>query len=106
MWAFLVKHKGCKFAFSLADPLRPRSAEDQSMGLLWHNVDKYPDELALSRKANFAKNLLVESLKTIYVDIDATILEKCVDANKDPGSVVVIRKNLPGVENKSPIQII
>ncbi len=105
MWAYLVKMKGKKISSSLAHPDRPRDPEDQLAGLLWHNVDKTNDELALGRKSNYAKSLLVTALQTVYDQLVPEVLDKAVDANKDAGSVVLLRRLLPGVTPTTPIKI-
>ena len=83
MWAFLVSYKGKKIASSLAAMDRPVSDGDPALRLLWHNVDKYPDELVASRKGNHGKFLLFQALQQVYPDVDIAILDRAVDANRE-----------------------
>jgi hypothetical protein len=105
MWAFLILMKGKKMSSLLAADDRPRDPNDASKGLLWHNVDKYPDELALSRKSLYAKSLLVDAFKAKFPDWDDVLLGKALDANRDAGSVVLVRRLLPSGALPTPIKL-
>lgn len=110
MWSFMTSMKGKKLWSNLADPNSrlnkghtdvPNEAGEYK---LWHSIDKYADELSLSYKCSFARDLVIEFLaKTLRKE--TTDLEKAVDAGKDGGTVVLVTKHIEGFSSKVPVKL-
>ena len=62
MWKWLVGRKGRKYYTDLAEQDRPTDPQDSSKRALWHGIDKYDWEIAASRKATKARELLAAFL--------------------------------------------
>ncbi len=103
MWAFMVAMKGKKLSSPLADPERPQDPSISDNRLLWHSIDKFPEELAMGTKCNHAKFLLTTYLNTEFPDI-ATIQDS-IDAGRDGGSVVLCAKEIPALQSTVPVKL-
>lgn len=106
MWGFMTRMKGKKLSSELAAPDRPTDpeTEDGSRRLLWHSIDKYPEELAMGNKCNHAKDLLAKAIEEKF-NITPQEAVNAIDAGKDGGSVVLLTKSLPQVVSNIPIKL-
>ena len=101
MWAFMVAMKGKKLSSSLGAADRPEDPEVPGSFLLWHSIDKYPEELAMGNKCGHAKTLLTKFIKDKYQIEDPDV----VDAGKDGGSVILLVKKIPALNSSIPIKL-
>ncbi len=92
MWHFLTAYKGLKLVSSLAEAGRPIAPGDPDKRCLWHGIDKYEEEIKLSRKVMEARKqiqaFLVAQGKT------EEEVKTLVDSN-DYGDVILKRMALP-----------
>eukprot|EP00959_Pyramimonas_sp_CCMP1952_P339221 7104435-Pyramimonas_sp.AAC.1 len=84
-----------KFSSALAKtdrnpcPLRPGKRQ------LWHTIDKFPEELACQNRATHAKDLLRPIIQAKWPELPQDTINVAIDAAKDMGSVVLLRKYMP-----------
>eukprot|EP00959_Pyramimonas_sp_CCMP1952_P115144 2407110-Pyramimonas_sp.AAC.1 len=98
--------KGKKFASTFAHENRPRDARDPAKRQLWHTIDKYPEELTCQNRATHAKDLLKTAISKKWQILSEPELMQMIDASRDMGSAVLLRKFLPAdVFPRNPLKI-
>eukprot|EP00959_Pyramimonas_sp_CCMP1952_P407440 8539060-Pyramimonas_sp.AAC.2 len=107
MWDCLVAMKGKKFSSSLAHPARAPDPRHAGRRQLWHTIDKYPEELTCQNRAMHAKDILKTAIATKYPVLNESDLNLMIDASKDMGSVILLRRMLPPeVQPRNPLKIL
>ena len=107
MWDCLVAMKGKKVSSTLAHPNRAPDPRHADRRQLWHTIDKYPEELTCQSRATHAKDIVKKAIQAEYPNSSDQELTMMIDASKDMGSVILLRRYLPPeVQPRNPLKLL
>ena len=74
---------------------------------MWHGIDKYTEEIARFSRAAHGRDILRRAFEEKWPMEDKANLLLSLDAQKDMGAVVCLRKHLPNeVQPRMPIRLL